>query len=273
VKPSALTGLLCALACLASCGGGGADTATPGTGSTVPGQVSQDNATIAQLVYGDTQRTPPGFALDPVPSLGMAVQTRHLRNTDVGNAGAAPPHELCSDDFAQALQWSEAASTQSGNYAPLTGNDSTDRYFEFDRTRQDSPQAYLRERVFRCAYLDRDDTDLALPAGAAGQLNELPRDATGLRALSEYLWQFTPYDNYGNVVLRSAGGTHGTLLTHSLFIATLHRAADAGACDTIEVLEWRHSMDTGTGDLTLGVATLWTFHASDAGGVAAVCSG
>ncbi len=272
MKPSALTGLLCALASLASCGGGG-EAAAPAASVAAAGQVTQDDATIAQLVYGDTQRTPPGFALDPVPALGMAVRTRHLRNTDLGAAGAAPPHELCSDDFAQALQWSEAASTQSGNYAPLTGNDSTGRYFEFDRTTQDSPQAYLRERVFRCAYLDRDDTDLSLPAGAAGQLNELPRDATGLRALSEYLWQFTSYDNYGNVVLRSAGGTHGALLTHSLYIATLHRATQAGACDAIEVLEWRHTMDTGTGALTLGVATLWSFHASDASGTVALCNG
>lgn len=272
MKPSALTGLLCALACLASCGGGGG-TAAPTAGAAVTAQVPQDNATIAGLVYGDTQRTPPGFALDPVPSLGMAVQTRHLRNTDLGDAGAAPPHELCSDDFTQALQWSETASTQSGDYAPLTGNDSTARYFEFDRMRQGSPQAYLRERVYRCAYLDRDDADLALPDGAAGQLNQLPRDAAGLQALSEYLWQFTGYNNYGNVVLRSAGGKRGTLLTHSLYIATLHRAAAAGACDTIEVLEWRHAMDPGTGALTLGTATLWTFPASDAGGIATTCSG
>jgi hypothetical protein len=270
LNPGALAGLLCLLTCLASCGGGGG----PAAGGTVAvSPVTQGNATIADLVYSDAQRTPAGFALEQAPSMGVEVQTRHLRSDQLGAASATPPHELCSDDFAQALQWSDDVTAHSGDAAALTGNNTTERYFEFDRMRTGTPQTYLRERVYRCAYLDRDDTNLALPGGAAGQLNQRPLDAAGLKALGEYLWQFTPYNNFGNVVLRSAGNTSGGLLTHSLYIATLHRASTATGCDTIEVLEWKHSMNPGTGLLDLDVASLWSFMASDASGVTTLCGG
>ncbi len=275
MNSSARAGLISVLIGVACCGGlaacgGGAD--APASVPVAVSPVSQSNATIAALVYSDSQRTPPGFALEPVPSLGVAVQTWHLRNDDLA-PGATAPHELCTDDSSQALQWSDDADALSGDNATVAGDGSTERYFEIDRLRPGTPQTYLRERVYRCAYLNRDDTNLALPEGAAGQLNERPLDAAGLQALSEYLWQFTSYNNYGNVVLQSSGSSSSGQLDHTLYIATLHRAASAASCDTIEVLAWKHTMNASTGMLELSVATLWSFGASDASGVASLCGG
>ena len=41
----------------------------------------------------------------------------------------------------------------------------------------------MRQRVFRCAYLDRAGVDVAAGAGFAGVLNARPVDAVALRDL------------------------------------------------------------------------------------------
>ena len=50
-------------------------------------------------------------------------------------------------------------------------------------------------------YLDRDGVELGEEAGSAGTLNQRPINGPELAALSEYLWQFTLYNNFGHVVL------------------------------------------------------------------------
>ncbi|MGE0115692.1 MAG: hypothetical protein AB7T07_12525 [Steroidobacteraceae bacterium] len=268
--PGGLALLLCA------CGGGGGSSSTGSStpsslAVSAPGGVTQSNSQIAALIYSDTQRTPGGFYVESVPVFSGYVATSHLKTTDV-NSSAVLRYELCSDDFNQALQWSETANTLSGDHASLTGNDSTARYFEFDRIRNSTPQGYLRQRVYKCAYLNRNTVDLQASSGDAGTLNVRPLDVTTLKQLSEYLWQFTGYNNFGNVVLSSNGASGSNSLTHSLIIASLVRASSAGACDTINVIDWKHTVDTATGELTLSLTPLFSFHAQESNGAVSVCS-
>lgn len=267
--PGGLALLLCA------CGGGGGSSAgssTPGSlAVSAPGGVMQSNSQIAALIYSDTQRTPGGFYTENVPVFSGYVATSHLKTTDV-NSNAVLRYELCSDDFNQALQWSETANMLSGDNASLTGNDVTERYFEFDRIRNSTPQGYLRQRVYKCAYLNRNTVDLQASAGDAGTLNVRPLDVTTLKQLSEYLWQFTGYNNFGSVVLSSNGTSGSNSLTHSLTIASLVRASSAGACDTINVIDWKHTVDTTTGELMLSLTPLFSFHAQESNGAVSVCS-
>ncbi len=268
--PGSIALLLCA------CGGGGgaADTSVPPTVSTasVSVGVTQTNSQIASLIYTDSQRTPSDFNIDSVPVFSGYVATSHLKTTDI-NSNAVLHYELCTDDFNQALQWSDTANSVSGDNATLTGNDSTERYFEFDRLRASTPQGYLRQRVYKCAYVNRNTVDLQASAGDAGILNARPLDTATLKGLSEYLWQFTRYNNFDNVVLSSSGSVGNNSLTHSLIIATLTRASSSGSCDAIDLVTWKHTLNTATGELTLSVTPLFSIHAQESGGAVSVCSG
>jgi len=137
--------------------------------------------------------------------------------------------------------------------------------------RPGEPQFYVRSRVFKCAYLDRSDANLRIGHGPAGQLNQRPISAPELRNLSEYLWQFTTYNNYGSAVLKSSGATTSGGLSHTLIIGTLVRSGLSESCDRIDVIGWRHTIDDD-GRLELDVQTLWSFGARESAGVASLCS-
>lgn len=267
---------LAAVALSACGGGGGGDGAAPApTASAPPRPVEQSDLQIAQSVYGNGPRTPTGFYSDPPPSGYGYVSTMHVKNASVDASVVAPEplHELCTDDWNQALAWSELSAQHEPQYSDLVETNDDPRYFEFGRVRQGDPNFYVRARVFKCAYVDRSDTNLRDAAGPAGQLNRRPLDAAELRDLSEYLWQFTQYNNVGYAVLKSSGTSSGTELTHTLHLASLARGAVSASCDRVDVVVWRHTLDTTTGSLELEVATLWSFGARESAGAVAVCSG
>lgn len=259
---------------LNGCGGGGGDgssTPSPATVSSRP--VDQTDLQIAQTLYAGTPRTPTGFYSDPGPSGQAHVSTAHLKNTDIAPAAGQPLHELCTDDWNEALSWSETSAQNAAPYADLMETNDDARYFEFGRMRQGDPDFYLRARVFKCSYLDRSSADLRSTAGPAGRLNQRPLTATDLRTLSEYLWQFTTYNNFGHAVLQSRGRTTTSGLSHTLYIANLVRDGTSASCDRIDVQTWTHSVDTRSGELQLDVGTEWSFGARESAGVAVACSG
>jgi hypothetical protein len=260
---------------LCACGGSGTaanSTQSPTVAAASVNGAVQTNVQIAQLIYTDTQRTPNGFYAESVPTFDGYVVTSHIKTLSI-NPSATLNYELCTDDYNQALSWSDTAHTVSNDAAALTGTDITDRYFEFDRLRTGTPNGYLRERVYKCSYLDRSTVDLDASSGDAGMLNARPLDAATLKQLAEYLWQFTHYNNYGNVVLSSAGATNGSTLTHTLTMATLSHAASSSDCDTITLLAWTHSLDSTTGELALNIATLGSFQTRESNGNVSLCTG
>jgi hypothetical protein len=259
--------------CACGGGGGGSDAPTPAA-SAPPRPVEQSDLQIAQSVYGSGSRTPAGFYSDPPPSGYEYVSTLHLKNASVDATVAAPEplYELCTDDWNQALAWSEASAQHEPQYSDLVETSDDPRYFEFGRVRQGDPTFYVRARVFKCAYLDRSDANLRATAGPAGLLNLRPLTAGALRDLTEYLWQFTQYNNAGNAVLKSSGSSSGTDLTHTLHIGTVARGALSSSCDRIDVIVWRHSLNTTSGEMELEVQTLWSFGAHEAAGVVTLCS-
>jgi hypothetical protein len=276
------------LALSASCGGGGggsgggtggqsvstpSSVATPASGATPSRAVDQSDLDIAQSVYGEKARTPTGFYTESKPSSYQYVSTTQLKNADLDSAmsESTPLHELCTDDWNQALQWSETSAHLEPTYADLVDTVTDDRFFEFDRVRQGEPQFYMRDRVFRCAYLNRDSVNLRVASGEAGSFNKRPFTTDELKNLSEYLWQFTDYNNFGHAVLKSESGT-GTELTHTLYIANLTRAGISATCDRVDVIAWRHHLDSTTGDLQLEITPLWSFGARQIAGVSELCS-
>ena len=260
---------------LSACGGGGGDSSAPAPAASAPPRpVTQSDLQIAQGVYGTGPRTPAGFYSDPPPSGHDYVSTTHLKNADVDAAVVAPQplHELCTDDWSQALEWSELGAQSSPQYSDLVETNDDPRYFEFGRVRQGDPTFYVRARVFKCAYLDRASVNLRAAAGAAGTLNRRPPTAADLREMSEYLWQFTQYNNIGYAVLQSSGSSTTGTLTHTLHMGVLVRGALSSSCDRVDVIAWRHTLDTITGSLQVESTTLWSFGARESAGVVSLCA-
>ena len=275
--------VLAASIATSSCGGGGGGggTSTPNASAPPPAApivparpVSQGNLEIAETLYTGAPRTPAGFYTEVAPTGHEFVSTEHLKNSDVDAAGPSEPlYELCTDDWNQALAWSELAAQDESNYSDLVETNDDSRYFEFGRTRASEPEFYVRDRVFKCSYVDRATADLSAPEGPAGLLNVRPLSASDLRTLSEYLWSFTTYNNFGSAVLKSSGASSEDSFSHSLYIASLTRDGISSECDRIDVLEWRHTVDAASGALTLDVETAFSFGAKDNGGAAELCSG
>ena len=162
------------------------------------------------------------------------LSTRHLKNTDLatGPQAISPIYEMCTNDLAQAIDWSERQATWQGQYSDLVEVRSDARMFEVVRVPRADVSAMMRHRVFRCDYLDRSGTDLRADAGAAGSMNQRPLTAVELEKLAEYLWQFTMFNNSDYAVESSTTASSGSIADAD------HSHGPAGArqcrrCDTV----------------------------------------
>jgi hypothetical protein len=224
---------------------------------------------IAAALYAGTPRTPAGFLADsPAPSSYAQVTTYHIKTSQLA-ASSATTHEVCTDDWNTALAWSEEVAAQANPYLDLVTNDTTALYFEFGRVPRGLAGQYVRQRVYRCAYLDRAGVELAAADGFAGVVNARPLDAAVLRGLVEYLWRFTSYNNAGHAVLASEASLPGP--THSLRLANLERAAAGAACDRVTVREWTYEADVSTGELVLDADVVREFGVREQGGTLVGC--
>lgn len=260
---------------VSSCGGGGggSSNSSPASGPVVQRPTDLTDEQIAALLYAGSPRTPAGFYKETPPASYAYSNTTHLKNTDVADiASDAAQYELCTDDWNEAFNWSETAQQRASQYADLVATNDDPRYFEFARVRSSDPEVYLRGRVFKCAYVDRNANDLRVSSSAAGTLKSTPTTAQTLQEFSEYVWQFTSYNNFGHAVLSSSGTNTATTLTHTLLIANLERHAISSTCDRITVEAWRHAAAVATGELTRSVEELWSFGAREASGVVERCN-
>lgn len=268
--------VLTATIATSSCGGGGGSAGTSSTPASVAPPpvistrpITQTNLEIARTIYSGQPRTPEGFYLDPAPQ-GEFVATAHLKNSDIEDT-SGPEHELCTNDWNEALSWSEEHAQGEQSYSDLVETNDETRFYEFGRSRATDPEFYVRHRVFKCSYIDRTTVDLRAAEGAAGSLNLRPLTAAELKTLSEYLWTFTQYNNFGSAVLDTRGAATAQSLSHSLYIASLSRNAVSAECDRIDVLEWKHSVTSATGALTLDVEAVLSFGARQIDGAVELC--
>src|SRR6185503_8719967 len=168
--------ILAAISLLVSaCGGGGGGAPAPSSSgnsqpasvptppvSSAPSTTSADLDLAVRLYKGDA-RTPAGFDVESRPSnVAGTLSTRHLKNTDVatGPQAISPIYEMCTNDMAQAIDWSERQATYQGQYSDIAEVHGDSRMFEIVRVPRADVTAMIRHRVFRCDYLDRTNTDL-----------------------------------------------------------------------------------------------------------------
>src|SRR3954470_24620356 len=150
----------------AACGGGGGGSAAPVSNaqpSSVPAapvspapSTGAGDLSLADRVYKGTQRTPDGFAVEPRPAnVTGPLSTRHLKNTDFagGPQAMSPSYEVCTNDMAQAIAWSESQAMWNGQYSDMAEVHGDAHMWEITRVPRADPTALLRHRVFRCDYL------------------------------------------------------------------------------------------------------------------------
>ncbi|MEL6366773.1 MAG: hypothetical protein AAFR91_09570 [Pseudomonadota bacterium] len=252
------------LCALVACGGGG--------GGVEPLQSADsmvDDLTIAQSVYDAERRTPPGFLSDPTDYPGLSEFRFHVVAQDVGLAAATDMRfEACTDDPVTAELWSAQASAGRGLASTMTASRNTDWFFQVDRVLNSDPTAVAVARVFRCAALDRGTLD---GAGSAGQLNRAPVTPDDLRYVSEYLWQFSIFNNALQAVISSAAAPGDDVLSHDLIRAAAEVGAGVNGCDRIDLYRWRHSVDPDNGILTEETVWLRNFDAEQSGGNVSLC--
>jgi hypothetical protein len=270
---------------LTACGGGGGS--GPGTAATTgstptsaatsaPGLADETarRTAIAEKLYVGVPRVPAGFYVEPTPpGITGPLATLHLLNTDLGSTAPTPRYEACSNDAAEALAWSEQRASWRGSYSDLVETNASERLFEFVRVPRADATARLRHRILRCDWLDRAATDLDADSGAAGTLKALPVGIEALQFASEYLWQFTRFNNADHVVLTAgAAGAAGGQAGWRIEMARLTRGATAADCDRIDRLAWTHVADVAGGVLTRRLETLETFRARRDNGVVQLCT-
>lgn len=273
---------------LAACGGGGGGTSAPASQSPqnanvpppssasqgAPGLGASDLSLASRLYKGD-ERTPSDFDVESRPaSVTGTLSTRHLKNTDfaAGPQAASPTYEVCTNDMAQAIDWSERMATWSGQYSDMVEVNADDRLFEVIRVPRADNTAMLRHRVFKCSYLDRSSSDLRADNGDAGDMNQRPLNADELKTLAEYLWQFTMFNNSDYAVLSSSGTVAGDQLVHTIRMGQLVRGSNGG-CDTVHVRDWTHTMNTVDGSLARSLTDVRSYQVRSEGGVVGSCAG
>lgn len=276
--------VLMSAALLAACGGGGSSPA-PSSGNPQPAvvsppvtdaapSVSAADLSLADRLYKGDARTPAGFDIEARPaSVTGMLSTRHIRNTDLatGPQAISPTYEVCTNDMAQAIDWSEHQATWQGQYSDLVEVNSDSRMFELVRVPRADATAMLRHRVFRCDYLDRTGSDLRSDSGAAGLMNQRPLNAVELEKLAEYLWQFTMFNNSDYAVASSVTATNGNSIVQTIRMGQLVRGTDGG-CDTVQLVDWTHTLDTSNGSLVRALAPVRSFKVKSAAGGVESCA-
>ena len=239
-----------------------------------PPSTSNADLTLAARLYKGDERTPAGFDVETRPASVLGtLSTRHLRNTDfaTGPQAASPTYEVCTNDMAQAIEWSERLATWAGQYSDLVEVRSDDHVFEVIRTPRADVTAMLRHRVFKCDYLDRSGSDLRSDTGEAGAMNQRPLTAIELEALTEYLWQFTLFNNSDYVVESSSTQTVNGQLVHTIRMGQMVRATSG--CDTVQLVDWVHTMNPATGALTRSLTNVRSYRAKSTSTGAETCTG
>jgi len=161
---------------LTACGGGGGGAAAPVSSSSpnvqpasvtppapAPASVNTADLDLAARLYKGDERTPAGFAVEARPaSVVGTLSTRHLKNTDFATGPQAmnPVYEVCTNDMAQAIDWSERQANWQGQYSDMVEVNSDNRMWEIVRVPRADATAMIRHRVFRCDYLDRAGSDV-----------------------------------------------------------------------------------------------------------------
>jgi hypothetical protein len=80
------------------------------------------------------------------------------------------------------------------------------------------------------------------------------------------------FNNSDFAVESSTTATSGNLLVHTIRLGQLVRGAN-GACDTVQLSDWVHTMNPADGALTRSLTNVRSYKVQNTGGGAQACAG
>lgn len=217
---------------------------------------------VAQRLYTGL-RVPADFYQEHYDD-GAFYSIDHLKHSQLTAYSGGDDYFLCSDDFTEALDWSEQAAHRQPVYYSLTDNRDTDAYFEFTRVHPDASNFIQLVRVYKCAYLQ--------PASGADDAWRITAtlNASLIRDILEYRWWFSAANNVGYTVLAvtvNQTDDHYELVLQQARLLT----ASTGACDEVELFS-DHYQVAANGEIHVSSSQDGDFQARLVDGVVSLCS-
>ncbi len=252
---------------LSACG-----SAAEAPGSNTSSADSAFNMKIARALYFDL-KTPAGFYQEDVQD-AASYSISHIKNTSllpVVDRDESSSYELSSDDFAEALAWSDQAAEYQLSHKQLIDNTETWLYHQFTRFDPDSPQFIHLHRVFKSSMLDRNgvirsDED----SSYKGRITMLDMTAEKVKFIIEYLWTFTLSNNFSNAVVESY-----TIETDSAFVHIMEQArldlSHSESCDQVKLFEMRYTVAKDSGFIWKEKVLMREFSAKRIGDYLEIC--
>lgn len=243
---------------LSACGGGGQGSSTETAGGNSSASLSSvgvnvdayNDMDILRALYLNV-RTPAGFHSETYPYSDVYYSTSHVKSAEllpIAHRAGVARYELSTDDFAEALDWSEQAAILMPMYKQLVDTRETDLYFEFTRVNLNYPQFVHLSRVFKSSAIDRSGVDLTQPGTYQGRITLQTLPADRVKMIMEYFWTFSFSNNTGNAVLKSYTTETDTDYIHKMEEAKLI-TGPLGQCDTVEIFETTYLVEKETGDI------------------------
>ncbi len=198
---------------------------------------------IATALYFD-QRTPEGFYKEEYQGDKFYI-ANHVRNIDlmpIADRLGVAVFELTSDDYFEAMGWSEQSATLQDSYKQLVDNSETLLYHQFTRVDPLSPQFVHLNRVLKASALDRNGVNDSYK----GRITLANMTAADVKLIIEYLWTFTIDNNFGNAVLSSSITETEDELAYVMQQARLNSSFD-DSCDAIEVYDVHYIVPKASG--------------------------
>jgi hypothetical protein len=206
---------------------------------------------IAEGLYTD-QRVPDDFYHNELPDDNVFYVTYHIKNTDLVPTYDRPGmavYELSTDDYSQALNWSETAAAFRPVYKPLVDSSETGLYFQFTRVDPDNPLFIDLVRVFKSSALDRSGVDRTNPdEHYQGKINLDMLSMKFSKTVDEYIWTFSFDNNYGTLVIASNISDYESEYVHIIREARLADGTE-DTCDTISIHNLVYDIDKSTGKI------------------------
>ena len=252
----------------AACG----ETGMPQSGEASSTSLSQDTS-IASALYAD-KRMPEGFYSEKAPD-NTFYTISHLKNISIlplVNRAGLPVYDLASNDFSEALAWSDQAAAYQPSYKQLSGNSETPLYYQFTRFDPASPEFIDMQRVFKASVIDftgvdRNNEDEQYQ----GRITLTDLTAEKVKMIIEYLWLFTSNNNYSNAILESYTTESAGEFVHIMKQARLN-IGYGDKCDSIEVYEVRYTIPRNTGTIQKVKSLDHVFMARRTGDGIEICS-
>ena len=230
------------------------------------------NMKIAKALYFDL-KTPAGFYKESFQD-DVFYSISHIKNTSlipVIDRDESSSYELPSDDFVEALTWSDTAAEYQLSHEQLIDNTETWLYHQFTRFNPDYPQFINMHRVFKTSVLVRNGVVRSEEDSAyRGRITMLDLTAEKVRQIVEYLWTFTLSNNYSNAVISSY-----TTETENSFVHIMEQAkldfSYSESCDLIKLYEIRYTVPKDSGFIWKEKTLMREFSAKRTGDYLEIC--